>query len=275
MAVAIVVSLGACTAGDPGVTARTGRSPGAATTGTAGAATDFRTDPPAATGSLQGALLVSAASSLTDAFAEIETAFESAHPGVDVTRNHAGSSTLREQLLDGAPADVFAAADTTTMDDVVESGLVATLPRAFATNRLAIAVPPGNPGGVTDLGDFDDGERFLGLCAREVPCGRFAGQALEAAGITPDVDTREGDVRALLAKVEVGELDAGITYVSDIATSDGRVEGVAIPERFEVVAEYPIAALADAADPRLADAFVAFVLAEGQSLLADAGFGPP
>jgi molybdate transport system substrate-binding protein len=220
-------------------------------------------------------VLVSAAASLTDAFADIEAAFEEANPDVDVILNLGGSSALREQILEGAPADVFASANTSNMDQVVEAD-EASDPEIFVTNVLQIAVPPGNPGGMTGLDDFAREELFIGLCEEAVPCGDFGRQALENAGVTPSIDTNTPDVRALLTLVEEAELDAGIVYVTDVTSTDGAVEGVDIPDEFNVVATYPIAALADAPNPDAAAAFVAFVLSdEGQAILAEYGFGAP
>ncbi|MGH8915010.1 MAG: molybdate ABC transporter substrate-binding protein, partial [Acidimicrobiia bacterium] len=199
-----------------------------------------------------------------------------ANPGVDVILNLAGSSALREQILEGAPVDVFASANTSNMDQVVEAGEVAGEPEIFAYNLLQIAVPAGNPAGVTSLGDFADEELLIGLCAEDVPCGEFARTAIENAGVVPAVDSNEPDVRALLTKIEAGELDAGVTYVTDVESTGGSVEGVDIPEDVNVVAEYPIATLADAPNPDAAAAFVAFVLSdEGQSILTSYGFTSP
>ena len=164
--------------------------------------------------SVEGELLVSAAASLTDAFAEIESAFEEANPDVDVVLNLGSSSALREQILEGAPADVFASANTSNMDQVAEAGELSGEAEIFATNSLQIAVPTGNPGGVTGLEDFAREELLIGLCAEDVPCGDFGRQALAKAGVIPSIDTNEPDVRALLTKIEAGELDAGITYVT-------------------------------------------------------------
>lgn len=219
---------------------------------------------------------MSAAASLTDAFAEIETAFEEAHPGVDVLVNAAGSSTLRIQILEGAPVDVFAPAGVSDMDPVVAAGEVVGEPRIFARNRLQIAVPVGNPAGIVSLEDFADPDRLLGLCAEEVPCGEYARRALRGAGIQPAIDTNEPDVRALLTKVEVGELDGGITYVTDVASAAGRVEGIDIPEDVNVAVGYPIAVLARSSHPEEARAFVSFVLSQaGQTILARYGFLSP
>lgn len=229
----------------------------------------------ACTPSVNGELLVSAASSLTDAFADVETAFEAANPEVDVVMNFGSSSSLREQIIEGAPVDVFASANTSNMDQVVEAG-EPDGGEIFVTNLLQIAVPVGNPAGIVGLEDFANEELLIGFCAEAVPCGDFGRQALENAGVTPAIDTNEPDVRALLTKIEAGELDAGITYVTDVLSSDGAVEGVEIPGEFNVVAEYPIAALVNAPNPDAAGAFVEFVLSdEGQSILASYGFSSP
>ena len=227
-------------------------------------------------GPLSGTVLVFAAASLTDAFAEIESAFEAASPGLDVDLSLAGSSSLRRQIVEGAPADVFASADQSNMAQVVEAGEVEGEPVIFARNRLAIAVPAGNPAGVSGLDDLADDELLVGLCAEGVPCGDFAREVLADAGVEPALDTNEPDVRALLTKIGAGELDAGITYVTDVTAGGERVEGVAIPDEVNVVAAYPIARLAGAPNPDAATAFVDFVLSdEGRSILADFGFADP
>ena len=221
-------------------------------------------------------LLVSAAASLTDAFGEVEVAFEAAHPGVEVLLNMAGSSTLRQQIVEGAAADVFASADSSNMDQVVAAGEVDRAPRIFAANRLQIAVPAGNPAGVTGLEDFADEDLLLGLCAAGLPCGDLALTVLANAGVTPAVDTHEPDVRALLTKIETGELDAGLTYVTDVIASGGAVHGIDIPDRRNATTDYHIASLLSASDPATAAAFVAFVLSpEGQAILNRYGFTSP
>lgn len=233
-------------------------------------------DPPTATvageSALDGTVAVFAAASLTDAFAEVGTAFEAANPGVTVELNFAGSSALREQILAGAPADVFASANASNMAAVIDGG-AASESTDFATNQLQIAVPAGNPGGITGLADFADADLLLGLCAAEVPCGQFALEALAEAGVTPSVDTNEPDVRSLLTKIEVGELDAGIVYRTDVRSAGDAVEGIDIPADENVVAAYPIAALTGSGNPDAAAAFVAFVLSdEGQAILGAYGF---
>ncbi len=162
-------------------------------------------------------LAVFAAASLTDSFEVLAAAFEAGHPGVTVTLNFAASSALREQILAGAPADVFASASADDMNRLAAAGALAGEPRVFARNRMVIAVPAGNPAGITGLEDFADPGRLIGLCAEEIPCGRYAREALASAGVTPSPDTLEPDVRALLTKVAAGELDAGIVYATDIA----------------------------------------------------------
>lgn len=221
-------------------------------------------------------IVVSAAASLTDVFAEIETSFETANPEVDVTLNLAGSSALREQILEGAPVDVFASADRSNMDEVEEAGRLVGEARLFASNLLQIAVPSGNPAMIEGLADFARDDLLIGLCAVEVPCGALARMALARAGVTPIVDTNEPDVRALLTRIEVGELDAGITYVTDVTSSHGAVDGVAIPEDVNVPAEYMIGVVEQGGNTEGADRFVGFVVSEqGRSILARYGFTPP
>ena len=227
-------------------------------------------------GEVDNQVLVSAAASLTDAFADIEVAFEEAHPGIDVVLNLGGSSALREQIMEGAPVDVFASANESNVDQVVAAGETLDEPRTFAENRLRIAVPTGNPAGVIGLEDFANEELLVGLCAEEVPCGDLAREALARAGVTPSIDTNEPDVRALLTKVEAGELDAAITYMTDVASAGGTVEGIEIPDSFNVAADYTIAVLAGAADDGAAGAFIEFVLSdEGQGILSEYGFTSP
>ena len=179
--------------------------------------------------------------------------------------------------MEGAPADVFASANTSNMDQVVEAGEVAGESEIFVTSLLQIAIPAGNPGGVGGLEDFGREELLIGLCAEDVPCGDFGRQVLENAGVTPSLDTNEPDVRALLTKIANDELDAGIVYVTDVVSSTpGEVEGIDIPPDVNVVPEYPIAVLADAPNPVAAAAWVEFVLSDdGQAILTSYGFTSP
>lgn len=219
--------------------------------------------------------LVAAASSLTGAFTELADEFERLHPGVEITLNLAGSSLLREQILAGAPADVFAPADPAAMEAVADAGRLSSPARVFARNRLTVAVPAGNPAGITGLSDLSRPELLVGLCDAAVPCGEYAGQALRAAGVEAAADTREPNVRALLTKISAGELDAGIVYATDAATDQG-VEAVMIPDRFNRTVHYPIAVLKGASHPQAAADFADFVLSgEGRRILAAHGFAVP
>lgn len=222
---------------------------------------------------LSGTVTVFAAASLTDTFRAIATAFEAQHPGVTVTFNFGGSSGLATQIVEGAPVDVFAAASPATMTTVTDAGL-ATDTHDFATNTLEIAVPTDNPGAVAGLADFANPDLAIALCAVEVPCGAAAAKALDVAGIVASVDTYEQDVKAVLTKVEVGEVDAGLVYRTDVLAAGTKVKGIEFPEAAGAIATYPIAALSASANPDAAAAFVAFVLSDvGQKILHEAGFG--
>jgi molybdate transport system substrate-binding protein len=229
-----------------------------------------------ATGDVSGDLIVFAAASLSDAFDELSDAFVDANPDVDMVFNHAGSQTLASQINEGAPADVFASANTTQMDAIAAADDLAADPEIFTTNLLEIAVEPGNPLGIGDLEDLADPDLVLVLPGEEVPAGQYARQALEAARVEVSPSSLEQDVRAALSKVELGEADASIVYASDIVASDGRADGVAIPPEHNVTAAYPIVVLADTPNPAAAEAFVTFVLSDaGQGILTAYGFTPP
>lgn len=227
-----------------------------------------------ACGSDDPSLTVFAAASLTDALTEVGEAFE-ADSGIDVRFSFAGSSSLREQVLAGAPADVFVPADPSDAEALVDAGQ-ADAPVEVATNRLAVVVPAGNPGGVTGLADLADSSLLVGLCAPEVPCGALSADAFDALGVEPAPDTLEPDVRAVLTKVAAGELDAGVVYVTDVRSAGDAVEAIDLPQSSDVVATYVVAVLSDAGDPEAAAAFVAFLGGSaGQAILASYGFGPP
>jgi molybdate transport system substrate-binding protein len=229
-----------------------------------------------AEGDLSGFLTVFAAASLTDVFTGLGDRLAADNPGLDVRFNFAGSSALAQQVVQGAPADVFAAADEGQMAVVTDAGLALGDPAVFASNVLEIAVPHGNPAGVTGLDAFSRADLALALCAPEVPCGSAAADVLAVAGITPEPDTYEEDVRAALTKVELGEVDAALVYASDVVAAGDAVEGVEFPEAEDAVNRYPICVLADAPNPEAARAFVELVRSgEGQRALADAGFRAP
>ncbi|MCT9820900.1 molybdate ABC transporter substrate-binding protein [Microbacterium sp. W1N] len=222
-----------------------------------------------------GELTVFAAASLATAFDELAAQFEQAHPGLDVLPiSYDGSSTLATQLIEGAPADVFASADEKNMQKVVDAD-VATGPELFATNVLTLVVPAGNPAGISGLDDLAAADRTVVLCAAEVPCGAASATLLQNAGVTPSVDSYEQNVTAVLTKVAAGEADAGLVYVTDAATTDD-VETVDTPGADAVVNRYPIVALDAAPNPEAAAAFVAFVRGpEGRAVLTGLGFGSP
>jgi len=232
-----------------------------------------------------GTVTVFAAASLTDVFDALAAEFEKDHPGVTVVLNYGGSAGLATQLVQGAPADVFAAASPATMQTVADAGLLgAAKPHVFASNTLEIAVPAGNPAGVTSLKDFARAELRIALCAVEVPCGAVSAKAFAVAGIIPAADTLEQDVRAVLTKVALGEVDAGLVYRTDVQAASVRaattsaapaILGINFAEASSAVTTYPIVALAAAPNAPAAAAFTAFVLsARGATILAKAGFGP-
>lgn len=248
----------------------------------AGCAGDADADPAGSGGpgegegaALSGELTIFAAASLTVAFDELAVGFEAQHPGLDVLPiAYDGSSTLATQIVEGAPADVFASADLATMERVEEAGL-AVAPEVFATNTLTLVVPAGNPGGVESLVDLADPSLAVVLCAPEVPCGAASETLLAAAGVTASVDSAEQNVSAVLTKVSAGEADAGLVYVTDVAASD-EVEAVETEGADEIVNDYPIVAIEGSANPEAAAAFVAFVRGdEGRAVLAELGFGAP
>lgn len=227
---------------------------------------------PSADGAVTGPVVVFAAASLTESFAQIADAFEAANPGTTVTLSLGGSSALAASIRSGAPVDVFAAANAETMATITGAGL-ASGPEVFARTELQIAVPAGNPGNVTGLADFADTGRTIALCAPEVPCGAASARAFDAAGITPAPDTLEQDVRAALTKVELGAVDAALVYRTDVLAAGDTVQGIDFAEASDARAEYSIVALSGAANAPAAAAFAAFVLGdEAQRILDAAGF---
>nr|SBO95792.1 Molybdenum ABC transporter, periplasmic molybdenum-binding protein ModA (TC 3.A.1.8.1) [Nonomuraea gerenzanensis] len=232
---------------------------------------------PAASSSGGGAkeLTVFAAASLTGTFTELGKVFESAHPGTAVRFNFGSSATLAQQITQGAPADVFAAASPATMKPVTDASLAAA-PATFVRNKLEIAVPKGNPAQVDELKDLADTRVKVALCAEQVPCGAAAVKALGAAGLKVTPVTLEQDVKATLTKVELGEVDAALVYRTDVIASGGKVRGIPFPEAGQAVNDYPIAALTGAPAAELARQFVELVLSpQGRDVLTKAGFEAP
>lgn len=223
-----------------------------------------------------GDITVFAAASLTDTFTELGSRFEAEHDDVTVTFNFGASSALAQQIVSGAPADVFASASPATMQQVTDEGLAEDEPTVFVSNRLEIAVPAGNPAGITGLQDFTREDLTLALCAEEVPCGAASVKVFEAAGLQPAPDTYEEDVRATLSKVRLDEVDAALVYRTDVLVAGDEVEGIDFPESAEAVNDYPIALLAEAPNTDGGQAFLDFVLSEtGAEVLGTAGFDTP
>lgn len=222
-----------------------------------------------------GELTIVAAASLTASFTELAEAFAARHPETRLAPIwFDGSATLATQLLEGAPADVFASADEANMAKV-EAELLGS-PQVFATNTLALAVAPGNPLGLTGLVDLARESVLVVLCAPEVPCGAASHELLDLDGVVVTPASEEQSVTAVIGKVRSGEADAGLVYATDVAASGGAVEGVDLPGAELVVNRYPIGVLERSAHPDIARAFVDFVLSpDGQAILGRHGFGSP
>jgi len=233
-------------------------------------------------------LTVFAAASLTEAFTELGLILERAQPGTRVRFNFAGSQQLAVQIEQGAGADVFASADQSWMSYVRERDLVSGESQVFAGNRLVVIVPKANPGRVVRLEDLTRRGLKLVLAAEAVPAGRYSREAVKnlarAPGFPPDFAERvlanavseEENVKAVVAKVRLGEADAGLVYRSDVTPAVApHLRVLEIPGDYNVVASYPIAVLRDAGHPEAARAFLALVLgAEGQRVLQRHGFIP-
>lgn len=219
---------------------------------------------------------VFAAASLTGVFSEIRSDFHRVHPGTRVVLSFASSATLAAQLRQGAPADVFAAADRRTMNLVTRAGLAPADPPTFARNRLQIAVPAGNPGKVRGLPDFGRDSLTIAVCTPSAPCGAAAAAALRAAGVTARPDTYDRDVKAALAKVVLGEVDAALVYHTDVVAAGDAVVGIELPAVARVANDYPVAVLRAAPNRHGARAFVAYLRSDaGRRTLAAAGFEVP
>jgi molybdate transport system substrate-binding protein len=225
---------------------------------------------------ITGEITVFAAASLTGSFTQIGKDFEAAHPGAKVKFNFGGSSALAQQINQGAPADVFASAAPANMKQVTDAGAITGTPVTFVKNTLEIAVPAGNPAKITGLADFAKPELKIALCAEQVPCGAAAKTVFAAAGITPDPDTLEQDVKAVLSKVQLGEVDAALVYKTDVKAAGSKVAGIEFPESRKAVNTYPIAACAKAPNAGGAKAFVDYVLSDkGRTVLTQTGFDGP
>jgi molybdate transport system substrate-binding protein len=250
---------------------------GCATTGTAAPSASART---ASSGSASagptGTITVFAAASLQKTFTTLGEQYEAAHPGTTITFSFAGSSDLVTQIQNGAPADVFASADETNMQKLVGTDVADGAAHDFATNVLEIAVAPGNPKGITGLRDLTASDVQLVTCATPVPCGAATAKVERASGVDLRPVSEEQSVTDVLGKVESGQADAGLVYVTDVEGAGGKVDGVRFDAASKAVNTYPIGVLRDAANPRLAESFTAYVRSDaGREVLTAAGFGAP
>jgi molybdate transport system substrate-binding protein len=246
-----------------------GRSTGSAEAGTAtGSGSTGGT-------TMSGTVTVFAAASLKEAFTTLGRRFEKRHPGTRIVLNLGPSSGLATQISQGAPADVFASASQRNMGQVVAAGAAAA-PRTFARNAMEIAVPAPNPAGVTSLRDLARTDVKVALCQPEVPCGVTAATVFARAGVRVRPVSQELDVKSVLAKVTLGEVDAGVVYVSDVHAAGATVRGIAIPKGINASTSYPIATLSASANKPAAQAFTDFVLSgEAASVLTADGFSAP
>ncbi|HXB03535.1 MAG TPA: molybdate ABC transporter substrate-binding protein [Candidatus Acidoferrum sp.] len=223
--------------------------------------------------SLSGYINVFAAASLTASFNALGISFHQAHPGVGVNFNFAGTPTLVTQIEQGAPADVFASADTANMTKLTTDGFTSGASQIFARNQLEIVVAPGNPKGITGLADLAKPGLIYISEGPTVPAGTYSLQALATAGVKVTPKSLETSVTAVISKIELGEADAGIVYTTDIQAAGNKVQGVQIPAADNVIATYPIVSVKGTKYPDVATAFIDYVVsATGQSTLATFGF---
>ena len=237
----------------------------------------FKLDPSASTSpsASTGSITVFAAASLTGTFTQLGKQFETAHPGDTVKFSFGPSSGLATEITSGAPADVFASAATANMEQVVTAG-DASNPQNFAKNIMEVAVPPNNPANVKSVNDLAKKSVKVALCQPQVPCGVVAAEVFKNAGITVKPVTLQADVKSVLTQVELGNVDAGMVYVTDVMAAGTKVKGVAIPADDNASTLYPIATITSSKQKSEAQAFVAYVLSPaGQQVLAAAGFEKP
>lgn len=224
---------------------------------------------------LSGTVHVSAAASLTEVFGTLKSRFEKAHPRLKLVTNFGASSELVQQLAAGSPGDVLATADTRTMAQATETGVVDKA-AVFARNRLSILVAKGNPRHITTLTDLAQPRLSFVLCAPEVPCGRFGQQVLDRAGVKAKPKSLEPNVKAAVTRVVTGEVDAALVYSTDVRAAGSKAEGVTIRESQNAVAGYPIAVVKSSKNKKAAQAFVDYVRSPaGRNALDAAGFLPP
>ncbi|MBT8160838.1 MULTISPECIES: molybdate ABC transporter substrate-binding protein [Arthrobacter] len=246
--------------------------------GSIGAGSTAAATSPAASASpqLSGTVTVYAAASLKATFTKLASEFEAKYPGTKVALSFAGSSDLVTQITQGAPADVFASADTKNMSKLSDASLVDGKATNFATNVLTIAVPPSNPASISSFADLAKPGVKVVLCASQVPCGSAAQSVEKATGTTIKPVSEESSVTDVLGKVMSGEADAGLVYVTDVKGAGDKVKGIPFPESSNAVNTYPIATVGTSKHKDLAAAFISLVTgSEGKKVLGDAGFGAP
>ncbi|MEQ8763224.1 MAG: molybdate ABC transporter substrate-binding protein [Planctomycetota bacterium] len=220
--------------------------------------------------------MVFAAASLTESFQELAKEFESEHPGTKIDLNFAGTPQLVVQIREGAPVDVFASADEANMQRIVDTGETLSPPVLFARNRLTIVTVKGNPKGIRGLADLAREDVRVVLCGPEVPAGRYARQALDKASVAVESLSDEPSVKAVVSKVHLAEVDAGVVYVTDATSAKDQVDSVAIADEHDVFGNYPIVLLGAGANRSGGEAFIAFVRSEaGQAILKRYGFQSP
>jgi len=223
-----------------------------------------------------GKLIVFAAASLKKSFTDIGEQFKTDNPGSDVEFSFAGSSDLVTQLTQGAPADVFASADTKNMDKAAQADLLSGSPVNFASNTLTIVTAPGNPKKIASFKDLTQPGLSVVVCAPQVPCGSATATVEKATGVKLNPVSEESQVTDVLGKVTSGQADAGLVYVTDAQGAGDKVTAVAFPESSEAVNTYPIAVLKQSKNQDLAKKFVDLVTGEaGQKVLNTAGFAKP
>jgi molybdate transport system substrate-binding protein len=222
---------------------------------------------------LKGSVTVLAAASLTDAFNKIGSDLKARNPGLTTKFSYSGSPTLVTQIQQGAPADVFASADQPNMSKVVSGGQASGTPQVFAHNRLQIVVPAGNPKKINSVQDLTNPSLKTDVCAPGVPCGTYATSVFGKANARVTPVSQEDNVKAVVQKVSLGEADAGIVYQTDVQAGGSRVQGVNIPDQYNVVAAYPIVQLKTSQNSPAARAFIAGVTgSQGQAVLKQFGF---
>ncbi|MDR6506866.1 molybdate ABC transporter substrate-binding protein [Arthrobacter oryzae] len=231
---------------------------------------------PQGTGQLSGTITVFAAASLKAPFTQLAKEFEAKNPGGKVTLSFAGSSDLVTQITQGAPADVFASADTKNMAKLSDAGLIDGTATNFATNVLEVAVPQSNPASISSFEDLARPGVKVVVCASQVPCGAATDAVEKASGVTLSPVSEESSVTDVLGKVASGEADAGLVYVTDVKGAGDKVKGIPVAEAGKAVNTYPIATVGSSRNKELAAAFIAIMTGtEGRKTLADAGFGAP